>query len=194
MDTRDNMELYELREQIALLKEKLQRQQIISERTIVEAAQKGISKLNRSGKVSMIFGLFAVVWCTFIFHRDGFSPEFVVGTAILLGVCVLVTIYAHWRLMSVDISQGNLVEITQKLVHFRKIYSNWLFFSMPAMLVWCYCLYYDANRLHMNTDSLLFGLAVGLVVGLIFGLKKHFSILRETDKVLANIKELQQYE
>ena len=51
MDTRDNMELTELREQVALLKEKLMRQQIISEQNIIAAAQKGISKLNRTGNM-----------------------------------------------------------------------------------------------------------------------------------------------
>ena len=44
-------ELEELRGQVSLLKEKLMRQQIISERAIIEAAQKGIGKLNKTGKV-----------------------------------------------------------------------------------------------------------------------------------------------
>ena len=61
MDTRDNMELTELREQVALLKEKLMRQQIISEQNIVAAAQKGIGKLNKAGNIWSIFGIFAVV-------------------------------------------------------------------------------------------------------------------------------------
>ena len=51
MDTRDNMELTELREQVALLKEKLMRQQIISEQNIIAAAQKGISQLNKAGNI-----------------------------------------------------------------------------------------------------------------------------------------------
>ena len=44
------------------------RQQIISERAIIEAAQKGIGKLNKTGKMWGAFGIFAVVYCTFIFH------------------------------------------------------------------------------------------------------------------------------
>ena len=39
MDYREHTELNELREQIALLKDKLQRQQIISEQNIIAAAQ-----------------------------------------------------------------------------------------------------------------------------------------------------------
>ena len=70
-------ELEELRGQVSLLKEKLMRQQIISERAIIEAAQKGIGKLNKTGKMWGAFGIFAVVYCTFIFHRIGFSDAFV---------------------------------------------------------------------------------------------------------------------
>ena len=76
MDTRENMELDELREQVALLKDKLQRQQIISERMVSSAAQKGIGNINRAGKITMAFGLFAVVWCTIMFDRMGFSTAF----------------------------------------------------------------------------------------------------------------------
>ena len=96
MEERDYIELHELREQIGLLKEKLQRQQIISEQNIIATAQKGIGKLNKAGNIWGILGIFAVVYCSWSFHRFGFSDRFVIGTAIFLAICVAVTIYAHW--------------------------------------------------------------------------------------------------
>ena len=192
MNSQEYKELDELREQIALLKDKLQHQQIVSERAIQQAAQAGIGKLNRQGVIMTAFALFAVVYCSWAFHRFGFSDGFVVGTTIFLGVCALVTAYAHLKLRSIDVASGNLVEIASRLVSFRKIYSHWHIFAIPALLVWCYFLYWDAQRMLDNHEGFLIAGCVGGVIGGIFGLKKHFAIMRETDKVLANIRDLMQ--
>ena len=138
------------------------------------------------------FAVFAVVYCSWAFHRFGFSDGFVIGTTIFLGVCALVTAYAHLKLRSIDVASGNLVEIAARLVSFRKIYSHWHIFAIPALLVWCYFLYWDAQRMLDNPEGFLIAGCVGGVIGGIFGLKKHFAIMRETDKVLANIRDLMQ--
>ena len=194
MDYREHTELNELREQIALLKDKLQRQQIISERAIIEAAQKGIYKLNKAGTKWGIFGIFAVVYCSWAFHRFGFSDGFVIGTAIMLAVCAAVTIYAHWGIRSVDVANGNLVDIAQRLIRFRKIYSRYHLFSIPALFVWCYFLYQDAQHMLEYAEGFLIGGCVGGLIGAVIGLKAHFKVIRDTDKVLANIRELMQHE
>ena len=187
-------ELEELRGQVSLLKEKLMRQQIISERAIIEAAQKGIGKLNKTGKVWGAFGIFAVVYCTFMFHRFGFSDAFVAFTGVFLLICAGVTIYAHWGISSIDVSRGNLVDIAQRLIRFRKIYSRYHLFSVPALLVWCYFLYYDAQHMLENAESFLVAGVVGGLIGGVIGLKAHFKVIRETDKVIANINDLMKQE
>ena len=187
-------ELEELCGQVSLLKEKLMRQQIISERAIIEAAQKGIGKLNKTGKVWGAFGIFAVVYCTFMFHRFGFSDAFVAFTGVFLLICAGVTIYAHWGISSIDVSRGNLVDIAQRLIRFRKIYSRYHLFSVPALLVWCYFLYYDAQHMLENAESFLIAGVVGGLIGGVIGLKAHFKVIRETDKVIANINDLMKQE
>ena len=194
METKEKIELDELREQVALLKYKLQHQKIVSERAISEAAQKGIGKLNTAGTISMVFGVFAVVFCTIAFHQMGFSIAFVVGTAIFLGLSAVATIFTHCSLRTIDVAHGNLVEIMQKLIRFRKIYSYWHFYSIPALLVWCFFLYYDALQSSLDTMPFLIGAVVGGVLGSIMGLKRHFAIMRETDSIIAKINELMQNE
>ena len=194
METKEKIELDELREQVALLKYKLQHQKIVSERAISEAAQKGIGKLNTAGTISMVFGVFAVVFCTIAFHQMGFSIAFVVGTAIFLGLSAIATIFTHCSLRPIDVAHGNLVEIMQKLIRFRKIYSYWHFYSIPALLVWCFFLYYDAERVLDDSMPFLIGSVVGGVLGAAMGLKRHFAIMRETDSIIAKINELMQNE
>ena len=186
-------ELEELRGQVSLLKETLMRQQIISERAIIEAAQKGIGKLNKTGNIWGIFGIFAVVYCSWAFHRFGLSDGFVIGTAIMLAICAAVTIYAHWGIRSIDVANGNLVDIAQRLIRFRKIYSRYHLFSIPALFVWCYFLYQDTQHMLEYAEGFLIGGCVGGLIGAVIGLKAHFKVIRETDKVLKNINELMQH-
>lgn len=193
MNSQEYKELDELREQIALLKDKLQHQQIVSERAIQQAAQAGIGKLNRQGVIMTAFALFAVVYCSWAFHRFGFSDGFVVGTTIFLGVCALVTAYAHLKLRSIDVASGNLVEIASRLLKFRKIYGRWHFYTVPALLVWCYFLYKDAYRMLNNPEGFLLAGIVGGTIGGAIGLWRHFKTLREADKAIANIKDLMEH-
>ena len=192
MNNQEYKELDELREQIALLKDKLREQELINERGIMLVTQKGINKLNRTGNMWGAFGIFAVVYCTFVFHRFGFSDGFVIGTAIFLAICAAVTIYAHQKLRSIDVANGNLVDIAQRLMSFRKIYSHWHLFSVPAILVWCYFLYLDSQRMLDNAEGFLIAAIVGGLIGAVIGLKAHFKVLRETDNVIKNINELLQ--
>ena len=113
---------------------------------------------------------------------------------IFLGVCAIATIYTHCSLRPIDVAHGNLVEIMQKLIRFRKIYSYWHFYSIPALLVWCFFLYYDALQLGMDTMPFLIGGGVGGVLGATLGLKRYFKIMRETDSIIAKINELMQSE
>lgn len=190
MNSQEYKELDELREQIALLKDKLREQELINERSIMLVTQKGINKLNRQGVIMTAFALFAVVYCSWAFHRFGFSDGFVIGTTIFLGVCALVTAYAHLKLRSIDVASGNLVEIASRLLKFRKIYSNWHFYTVPALLVWCYFLYKDAYRMLNNPEGFLLAGIVGGTIGGAIGLWRHFKTLREADKAIANIKDL----
>jgi hypothetical protein len=103
-----------------------------------------------------------------------------------------VTIYAHWGIRSIDVANGNLVDISQRLISFRKIYSRYHLFSIPALFVWCYFLYQDAQHMLEYAEGFLIGGCVGGVIGAIIGLKAHFKVTRETDKVLKNINELMQ--
>lgn len=193
----DNMELNEMREQIALLRAKLQQQEIISESAIMSAVKKGVKNLNGRGLAMTLFSLFAVPFCCVGFAKIGMSAGFVAGTAIMLIICVLVTIYAHFGLNFINVSRTNLVQVGLRTTRLRKIYKSWLWFSVPVLIVWCYFLYRDMAKIYGNTELLVYMLAGALIGGLIggtIGLWIHFRTLHEADEVLKNIKELQQLE
>lgn len=186
----DLQDLVEMREQLTLLREKLRQQELINEREALKVTQNGISRLNRSGKMFTAFGVFAVVYCTFMFHRFGFSDGFVIFTGIYLFMCVASTYWMHYELYATSVNRGNLVETIRKVMRFRKLYNNWFFFSVPMLVVWCYFLYRDAYRMLENPEGFLLAGIVGGVIGGAIGLTKHFKTIRQADEVLLHLEDL----
>ena len=54
-------ELQQMREQIAVLRSKLETQQIVNEKVIVLAISKGVSNINRRGIILSIFGFLTIL-------------------------------------------------------------------------------------------------------------------------------------
>ncbi len=186
----DLQDLVEMRKQLTLLREKLRKQELINEREVLNITQSGIDRLNRTGKMYIAFGVFAVVYCTFMFHRFGFSDGFVIFTGIFLFVCVVSTYWMHYELYATSVNRGNLVDTIRKVMRFRKLYNNWFFFSLPMLVVWCYFLYLDAYRMLDNPEGFLLACIVGSVIGGAIGLTKHFKTIRQADEVLLHLEDL----
>ena len=113
-------ELEELREQLDLLNKKLDKQQIFAEKSMIKYVKADLKKLNSSGVFYIVMGIFAVIYCPVTFYFWNFSFEFVVGTALMLFVCLAYTLYLHNGLYSIDVAKGNLMELSQKVLRLRK--------------------------------------------------------------------------
>lgn len=185
-------ELEELREQLKILNDKLDKQNIFNQKVLVESINKSVKKLNSSGKFYIFFGVFAILYCPYSFDMWGFSSEFVWGTALMLAVCLGYTIYLHRGIHSIDIANENLVELNHKVVRLRKGYGNWLYVGFMLLAVWCYFLYREAEVVFDNPKGFLYAALVGGVFGAIIGLMRHFKVVRDADRLLKYIKDIQQ--
>ena len=192
MERHELYELEQMREQLNLLNEKLDKQRIFNNKVLIDSANKSISKLNGSGKFYIFCGVFALLYCPFVFSNLGFSPEFVWGTVAMLAVCLGYTIYLHYGLRSIDMTQQNIVELSQKVLRLRKGYANWLYVGFSMIAVWFYFLYQEVVVIIDNPQGFLVAVVVGGVIGGIIGLTRHFKVVRDADELLAQIRELQQ--
>ena len=192
MERHELYELEQMREQLNLLNEKLDKQRIFNNKVLIDSANKSISKLNGSGKFYIICGVFALLYCPFVFSNLGFSPEFVWGTVAMLAVCLGYTIYLHHGLRSIDMTHQNIVELSQKVLRLRKGYANWLYVGFSMIVVWFYFLYQEVVVIIDNPQGFLVAVVVGGVIGGIIGLTRHFKVVRDADELLEQIRELQQ--
>ena len=134
-------ELEEMRAQISILKDKLEKQTIVNESHIRLSMKSKVKDLNSTIKGTVAGGIFALIYCPIVFAHLGCSVPFVIVTTVMLAVCLILTIRQKVVLGRLDFSQGNLVEIAQSLGKIRKHYVQWTRLAAPAIVLpwfgWC---------------------------------------------------------
>ena len=122
-------ELEEMKIQIDNLKKKLEDQTIVNEKHIRNSFRTKISDINRTVTMTVIAGIFALVYCTWFFHFKGLSLAFTIATGLMLAVCVLLTLIQKIQLSRIDISAGNLVETARDISKIRTHYTSAQFYD-----------------------------------------------------------------
>ena len=190
-------ELEQMRTQIGMLKQKLEQQAIVNDTHIRNSMKSKISDLNRTILGTIFAGIFAVIFAPMTFFIQGCSLTFIIATAVMLAVCLGLTIVQKMNLgKMMDLSQGNLVETAEKLSKVRTHYKEWYKIAIPMILVWGGWMIYEMVQvLGIESPTAIgfyCGAGVGLLIGGIIGSRINRKVVRQANEILAQIEELQQ--
>ena len=190
-------ELEQMRSQIGMLKQKLEQQAIVNDTHIRNSMKSKISDLNQTVLGTIFVGIFAVIFAPMTFYIQGCSLLFVIGTAVMLAVCLGLTIAQKINLSRMtDLSQSNLVETAEKLNKTRTHYKEWYRIAIPMILVWVGWMIYEmVNTIGIESPTAIgfyCGAGVGLIIGGIIGSRINRKVVRQANEILAQIEELQQ--
>ena len=188
-------ELDEMRSQINALKEKLEKQTIVNEEHIRRSMKSKMSDINKTVTVTIILGIFALVYCTCFFYSQSCSLAFVISTAVMLAICLGLTIGQKITLGRMDLSQGNLIDTAQSLSKIKTHYQNWHKIAIPVLVVWFAWLMYEMTSVLGVNSSMAIGFccgaAVGGIIGGVIGFRINRKIVRKACEILDQIEELQ---
>lgn len=199
MENRElSRELEEMRSQIAMLKSKLDNQKIVTEQQLRSSMKTKMSKIDKTMFSTIIAGCFALAYCSWFFTtRMQLSIAFTVATSALISACLAITIYKHYSFRRIDLTRGNIIDVTERLTKIKQHYSEWWKSALPILLVWYGWWLYEMFMFYGNAPyvvGLCSGSAVGIIVGLIIGLKINRKIANEANDIINQIRELQQNE
>ena len=187
-------ELEQMRSQIGILKDKLEKQNIVNEQHIRNSMKSKMSSINRTIAGTIVAGAFALPYCTWFFWSQDLSKLFIVATAIMLTVCLGLTILQQVRLKNLDFSGSNLVETAEQLSKVKKHYSEWKWVALPMIIIWLGWLMYEMISKLGNEPYVIgfcCGAAVGAIIGGIIGFRINRKVIRKTGEILEQIEELQ---
>lgn len=189
-----SQELEEMRSQIDILKNQLEKQVIVNDSHIRNSMKSKASDINRTVGATIFLGTLALVYCTWFFYSQGLSLLFVIATSIMLATCIILTIAQKAVLGKLDFSSDNIVETAKILGKIKTHYSEWHRIAIPMILIWFGWLIYEViSTLGPSPMTIGFccGAFIGGILGGIMGFRINRKVVRKASEILSQIAELQ---
>ena len=186
-------ELEQMRDQIAILRRKLDKETIINERLLRRAMHDKVRGITRDNTAMIIVGTLAIPYTFIAFGYLGISLWFRIATVLLLAICVVATWWWQRDLHADELLDGDVVSVGKKVLRLKQMNDRWLWFAIPMLVVWLAWLFWEAYQ-QIGGTPLFYGFVtggtVGIVVGGIIGGMVRRRTQRRAREVLAHIEEL----
>ena len=193
METMNDFELNNMRQQMETLKKKLEKQEIVNDRIIRQSMKKTASSISVRYYIIMALGLLMVPYMYFVFYEHfRMSLAFSIASGIFMLVCTAATYYNSLNLSNSNMMHGNLLDVRRRMARAKKFDANWLFFGIPAIIVWLGWLGYEFYQKDGETAlAMIIGAVVGGVIGAIIGFSMHFKTQRQYQEIIDQIEEME---
>lgn len=189
-----SLELEQMRSQVEMLKKKLEKQTIINDSHIRNSMKSKQYDMTKTIASTIFVAVLSIPYSSWIFYRYGFSPLFIVATDLMLIICIGITIMQRWSLKKLNFTQGNLVEVAEKLNKVKTHYHEWIKIALPMIISWLSWLIYEVlTKMEPSPMRMGFltGACVGVIFGGFFGYRINRKIVAKSTEILNQIKELQ---
>ena len=185
-------ELDEMRQQMAILKDKLESQTIVNDRFIRRSIKRNVSTINRRYLVMTIIALAMIPYGYWAFVMlNGLSVALWIALCVLM-LAVVGFIYINGSVLrDYNLMGGNLVEVKRKLALAKKRDGNWPWFGIPVAVAWASWAIYEMAQKTGGNEYLVPCCIVGILVGALVGLKVHFKTQRHYRDVLEQLEDLE---
>ncbi len=189
-------ELEVMRQQMARLEEKVEKQAIVVDKILRGETLKKVRHLNRVVWQQGIGAAFVITLGNGAFRFFGCSWWFIAGTTLLMIASFLFVFIPHRWVKEDEIMSGDLLQVAPQVRRLRKWYHDRLKIEIPIALVYvawgCWEMYqnvgdatgFDITGVRIMCVSLL----VGGVIGGLIGLLLHKSYMREMDDIINQIE------
>ena len=188
----NEFELENMRQQMDTLKKKLEKQEIVNDNMIRHSMKNTASNISRRYFIIMALAILVIPYTYLVFVSNlGLSMAFWIGTTILMLVCAGATYYNSQNVETSSIMNSNLVEVGRKMARAKKFDANWLYFGIPAVVLWLAWLTWELYQVDaLAARYNLYGVICGAVIGTIFGIKMHLRIQHQYQDIIDQVEEI----
>ena len=194
----DSLELQEMREQLALLNRKLEKEHILNKKLMRKAMGKRIKKYQRDNWIATFVILFFAIPCTgIITWKAGTSLSFLIVTTIYFLSAIVFSFYVWRPIRQQDFLSGNLCEVSKHLVTIKKRYSRWRTFGIPFVILWFIWFIYELSESYDGANEFVktfirSGITGGIVGGIVGGIAGTIAYIKMKKDINETIKEIEE--
>ena len=191
----ESKELLEMKEQMALLKQKLDNEKIINEQLMRRVMNMKSQRLQKGTIIKCMALLLMYPYFLFIIpNYFGFSIGFGTFVCVAMTISIASYIYIYYHFRPDNFINKNLIEMQKATIKLKKRYSYILIYiSIPFLLIFSIWYTYDVSHIYEGTD-LFINLSLMLIILItttIIGIIKYNKIQRTADEILSQIEELE---
>ena len=189
----DDTQLEDMRQQMAVLKRKLERQEVVNDQLIRQMMRRNVSSLNRRTWVLTTIALLMIPYGYWAFViLNGFSMAFWIGTCIFMLASAGATLYIGKAVLNSQLLKNDLIDVRRKMARAKKLNTQWLLYSIPAVILWLVWFGYESYQKDGSQEAMafLYGGGIGGIIGLIIGLRVHFKTQRQYQEIIDQIEDI----
>lgn len=191
----DSKELQQMKEQLAILTQKLDQETIVNERLMRRAMKSKASWIRRKAIMESIVTLIMIPYFIWVMPGlCGISVEFCAFVCFFLVLALGYNYYIHSHFQPEKFAHGNLLEARKDTLMLKKFYANWLMFiGIPFIVVFLAWFTHDITQVIHGEElqGVLGGMAIGCVIGAIIGTYRYNKVQRTATEILEQIEEMQ---
>ncbi len=186
--------LLEMKEQLQVLKAKLDEQEIVNDQLLRHVTQQRMRRINRNVWQQGFCCLFVVTFGNYVFRASlHCSWYFVAGTCLLMLVSFLATLLPHRWVSEEDINTGDLLTVAKQVRRLRKWYKDWYYVGIPLVVLWLMWLgvelYFAFDRDLTMLISTMVGALIGGAIGGFVGHRMNKRLIHEMDDLIDEIEK-----
>lgn len=189
-------ELEEMRRQLATLQQRLDSQADFTDKQMRKAVKSSVDSLHALGNKGLAVCLLALVLVLSVSFEQGIRPYFLILTFIFLAGNAVSAYFLRMEKRQCS-TQADMLATARRVERYKRLNSRHIRIGLPITLLWGAGYVYEVTRA-MGMTSVkeiasmgLCALIGGCIGGLIGWTCFHRPAMREADKILAQIEELE---
>jgi len=189
-----DFELDEMRQQMAILKNKLDNQTIVNDRLIRRAVKNSVSTINKRYLVISIIAFAMIPYGYWAFVKlNGLSIPLWIAMSVLMLAVIGFCIYNGHEMRKNDFVSDNLLDTKRKTLKAQKRDAMWPYFGIPVAIGWAAWVGWEMTQ-KLEGDFLKYFIPwfiICVTAGALIGLKVHFKTQRHFRDILEQIEDVE---
>ncbi len=185
-------ELDEMRQQMAILKDKLEKQTIVDDRVIRRAIKHSASTINKRYLVISIIALAMIPYGYWAFViLNGLSIPLWIASSVMMLMVVAFCFFNGRAMRDPQLAEGNLHDTMHQVATAKRRDANWLWIGIPMVTAWAVWVGWEMAQKMEIEDLKLFMpfFIICLVAGILIGLAVHFKTQRHYRDIIEQIED-----
>ena len=190
----EEMYLEEMRNQFAILKEQLNKQEIVNDHLLRKTMKAKRRDINSTKRLVFILALLCLLLYPINYVNHMWSLAFTIASFAIVAFATVATWYIHKPVEELNFMKDDFTTVARVMAKFKKQYDNWLRYVAPTLIIpwiiWaCYEFAWKNAPAGSNPWLLSLPVIVGVIIGGLVGIRYHFKAVNAAQDILDEIEE-----